>query len=172
MKMAAIRPQLLVNAQAAHGLEQQLIHALVDCLSVGSGDQSTLIERRHQDIMVRFERLLQAQPDRDMYVREICAELEVSERLLRSLCAKHLGMGPVRYDRLRRMSLVHRILMRGDGGAASVAEVARRYGFRQPGRFSANYRVMFGESPSATLRRCLGRYIINPTKKSAQMKVL
>ena len=32
--------------------------------------------------------------------------LGISERLLRSLCAAHLGMSPTRYLRLRRMSLV------------------------------------------------------------------
>ncbi len=108
MRMAAIRPQLLVNAQAAHGLEQQLIHALVECLSTGSGEESTLIERGHRDVMVRFERLLQALPDHpDMTIREMCAALDVSERLLSRLCAEHLGMRSTDYVR-RRMSQVRR----------------------------------------------------------------
>jgi AraC-like DNA-binding protein len=153
MRMVANRPQALVNAEAAHGLEQQLIHALVECLSAGSGDESTLIERRHQDIMVRFEHLLRAQPDRDMPMTEICAELDVSPRLLGSLCAEHLGMSPTAYDRLRRMTLVRRIFLRGDRDAASIAEIAWRYGFRDPGRFAVNYRTAFGELPSATVRR-------------------
>jgi AraC-like DNA-binding protein len=103
--------------------------------------------------MVGFERLLQAQPDRDMCMTEICAALDVSERRLRNLCAEHLGMGPIGYDRLRRMSLVRSIFLWRDRDTASVSEVARLYGFRQAGRFSANYRALFGETPSATLRR-------------------
>jgi AraC-like DNA-binding protein len=171
MRMAAIRPQTLVNAEAARGLEQQLIHALVECLSTGSADASTLIKRRHQEIMVRFERLLQAQPERNLSISEICGELDVSERRLRALCAAHLGMGPIGYDRLRRMSLVHRIFLREYGDAVSISEVARRHGFRALGRFSVNYRAVFGETPSSTLRRGSGRYMVDPTKTSAQMKV-
>jgi len=42
-------------------------------------------------------------------------------------------------------------------GAASrsPAEVARRYGFTNPGRFTAAYRRRFGEAPSETVRRGL-----------------
>jgi AraC-like DNA-binding protein len=85
---------------------------------------------------------------------EICAALGVSERLLRSLCAEHLGMSPTTYLRLRRMSLVHRTLWRG-AAAETVSEVVRRCGFRNLGRFAADYRALFGELPSATLRRSL-----------------
>jgi hypothetical protein len=93
--MAVSRPQLVVDPRAAHKLEQQLIEAVVECLSAGSGDQSTPIERRHQDIMLRFERLIQAQPDRGLSTTEICAALDLSKRCLRGLCAEHLGMGPI-----------------------------------------------------------------------------
>ena len=64
-------------------------------------------------------------------------------------------MSSTSYLRLRRMSLVYRALWRGDPDAASVSEVARRYGFRNLGRFAASYRALFGELPSATLRRSL-----------------
>jgi AraC-like DNA-binding protein len=154
--MAVKRPKILLNAKAARGLAQQLIHTIVECLVLGSTNTATPSGRRHQDIMVGFERLLQAQPDRDMCMTEICAALDVSERRLRNLCAEHLGMGPIGYDRLRRMSLVRSIFLWRDRDTASVSEVARLYGFRQAGRFSANYRALFGETPSATLRRRAG----------------
>jgi hypothetical protein len=35
IRMAEFRPGTIVGAEAAHGLEQQLIHALVECLSAG-----------------------------------------------------------------------------------------------------------------------------------------
>jgi AraC-like DNA-binding protein len=154
-RMAESRPETLVGAEAAHGLEQQLIHALVECLSTGPAYETAPATLRHQDIVVRFEGLLQAQPERDLRMAEICAALGFSERTLRSVCAEHLGMSPTSYLRLRRMSLVYRALWRGDPDAASVSEVARRYGFRNLGRFAASYRALFGELPSATLRRSL-----------------
>ena len=154
-RMAELRPGTLVGAEAAHGLEQQLIHALVECLSVRPADEVTRAARRHQDVLVRFEGLLQAQPKRNLRMAEICAALGVADRTLRTLCAEHLGMSPTRYLRLRQMSLVHRTLWRGDPDAITVSGVARRYGFRNLGRFAGTYHALFGELPSMTLRRSL-----------------
>jgi AraC family ethanolamine operon transcriptional activator len=155
IRMAQTRPHALVNADAAHGLEQQLIETLVECLATGAAATRIADAQRHQDIMARFEDLLRNRPDRNLPLAEICAGLGVSGRLLRSLCAAYLGLSPTGYLRLRRMSLVRRALGRGDDGVASVSEVARHYGFRERGRFAAGYRGLFGELPSVTLRRGL-----------------
>jgi AraC family ethanolamine operon transcriptional activator len=105
--------------------------------------------------MVRFEGLLQTQPDQNLPIEEICRGLDVSERTLRTLCAEQLGMSPTGYLRLRRMSLVQRALGRGDADAVTVSEAAMRHGFRSLGRFAADYRALFGELPSVTLQRRL-----------------
>jgi AraC-like DNA-binding protein len=165
------RSRAAIDGEAAHGLEQQLIHALVDCLSNGSAIEATPTTYKHQDIALRFEALLQAQPERDLRMAEICTALGVSERLLRSVCAEHLGMSPTSYLRLRRMSLVYRILRRGDPDVASVSETARRYGFRQLGRFAADYRALFGELPSATLRRGLHSGMAHPVPQRSSSGV-
>jgi AraC-like DNA-binding protein len=151
IRMAEARSETLIDIEAAHGLEQQLLHALIDCLSAGRVDEETPAGRRHRGILAGFEDLLQAEPFPQM--TEICAALDVSERTLRECCTKHLGMGPSRYRRLRRMQRVHRALRSIDPRAASVFEVVRRYGIRDLGRFAASYRAIYGELPSATLRR-------------------
>jgi AraC-like DNA-binding protein len=153
-RMAETHPQALADVEAAHGLEQQLIHAVVECLSVRPRDEKRpATARRHQDMMVGFEHLLRAHPARDAPISEICSALGISDRLLRSVCAEHLGMSPTGYDRLRRMSLVRHALRCADPRAAIVSGVAQRHGFRDAGRFAINYRTAFGELPSTTLRR-------------------
>jgi AraC-like DNA-binding protein len=62
-------------------------------------------------------------------------------------------MGPLRYLWLRRMEQARRALAICDPTAATVTEIATNYGFWELGRFSVTYRTLFGESPSATLRR-------------------
>jgi AraC-like DNA-binding protein len=151
IRMAEGRAGVLTDAQAAHGLEQQLLHALIECLSTGLTDNETLAARRHRGMLARFEDLLVAEPSLPM--AEICAALNLSERMLRECCKKHLGMGPSSYRRLCRMQQVHRALRSEDPRAASVFKVASRYGIRDLGRFAANYRALYGELPSATLRR-------------------
>ena len=110
IRMARIRPQAVIDTEAAHGLEQQLIHAVIDCLAAGPMGGARPSTRRHQETMVRFEQLLQSRPNRRLVVAEFSAALGISERLLRRLCAEHLGMSPTSYDRRRRMSLVRSTL--------------------------------------------------------------
>jgi AraC-like DNA-binding protein len=88
---------------------------------------------------------------------EICSELGVSERLLRACCKEHLRMGPHRYLQLHRMQQVYRDLRGGTLGTTRVSDIAQRHGFRDPGRFATSYRAVYGELPSATLRRASQR---------------
>jgi AraC-like DNA-binding protein len=149
------RSDVLVDRETAHGLEQQLIEALVDGLAEGSAIEAPPDTRHHRDLALRFEALLTSEPERAFRMAEICKALGDSERTLRLACAEQLGMSPIQYARRRRMELVHRALRRGNPETASIAGLARRYGFRSPGRFAAEYRGVYGEPPSATLRRGL-----------------
>jgi AraC-like DNA-binding protein len=151
IRMAERRAGALTDAEAAHGLEQQLLHALIDCLSTGLTDNETSAARRHRGILARFEDVLVAEPS--LRMAEICAALGISGRMLRECCKKHLGMGPSGYGRLRRMQQVHRALRSKDSRGATVFEIARRYGIRDLGRFAASYQAVYGEFPSVTLQR-------------------
>jgi hypothetical protein len=99
---------IFIGGEAAHGLEQQLIEALVECLSNGSVIEATRTMRGHQDVAVRFEALLQAQPARALNMAEICTMVGVSGRTLCISCTQQLGMGPDEYLRRRRLQQVHR----------------------------------------------------------------
>ena len=146
-------PGLLANSELARGLEQTLIGAIVGCLSPHDFSVATAAQRRHRTIMDRFHQILDANPDRALFLPEICAALHVPERTLRLCCQQMLGMGPIRYLWLRRMRLAHRALRRAGPDTTSVTEVATRFGFWHFGRFATTYRSLFGETPSATLAK-------------------
>jgi AraC family ethanolamine operon transcriptional activator len=149
------RSKALIEEETAHGLEQQLIEALVKSLANGSAVAAAPATREHREVAFRFEALLQAEPERAFRTEEICAALGVSAQSLHLSCEEQLGMGPIEYARRRRMQLVHRSLRRGNCETASIANLARRYGFHGLGHFAADYRALYGELPSATLRRGL-----------------
>jgi AraC-like DNA-binding protein len=151
-KLAERNPEIIVNSDAARGLEQTLIEALVGCLAHRLEDKSSSAERRHAAVMRRFWRVVDENAGQPLYIPEICNAVQVSERTLRACCQEHLGMPPKRYLLLRRMALARRSLCEAAGGVMSVTQIAMRYGFWDLGRFAAEYKALFGESPSATLR--------------------
>ncbi|HME25274.1 MAG TPA: helix-turn-helix domain-containing protein [Acetobacteraceae bacterium] len=158
IRAADVRPETIVNAEAAHGMEQQLFEAVVECLSAAPSDAISQATHSHQGLMVQFEELLQAQPDRRPRAQELGAAMGVSDRLLRMCCSQDLGMSPAKYVQLRALHKVHRILRDADPVETRVSQVARCQGFRDLGRFAAAYRSLFGELPSITLGRSLRRH--------------
>ena len=162
-QMAQTTPDLLELPEVARALENELMHLMVRCLTEGRLSELTPGDRRHDAIMTRFEEFLEANPDRPLYLTEICAAIGVAERTLRVCCEQHLGMGPIRYLSLRRMHLVRRALLRADHAMATVTRIATDHGFWELGRFSVTYRNLFGETPSACLRRTpdVGLQILN-----------
>jgi AraC-like DNA-binding protein len=151
------KPNEVLTTSAIHGVEQQLIHALVKCLSNGTSHAA-----HRSSIMLRFEDACATYADRTPPLVEICAMLNIPERTLRTLCEQHIGMGPMAYLRLRRMNSVRRALSLAYPADSTVAELARRHGFTELGRFAATYRKLFGELPSATLQQ---KVVLQPNSR-------
>jgi transcriptional regulator GlxA family with amidase domain len=144
---------VLGHSEAARGLEQALIEAMMHCLGSGEAEEDRAAQRHHAAIMRRFHRTLERYADQPVYVPELCKEVGASERTLRTCCQEHLGMSPKHYLLLRRMHMVRRALRESTTAETSVTEIATRYGFWQFGRLAVEYKVFFGEPPSATLAR-------------------
>ena len=166
-QLAQTAPDLLAQPEVCRALEEQLIHAMVQCLAEGAGVEPTTGGRSHDAMMVRFEEFLEANSDRPLYLAEICAGIGVAERTLRAACEEHLGMGPIRFLTLRRMHLVRHALQAADAKEANVTRIVTDHGFWELGRFSVAYRELFGESPSETLRRPAEHVVVDPNRPSA-----
>jgi AraC-like DNA-binding protein len=151
--LAENAPEVIAQPEAARGLEQALIEAMVDCLASRGVRDNTLAQGQHATVMRRFRRLVEESEEHPLYIPEICKAIRVSSRTLQVCCHEHLGMGPKHYLLLRRMHLARRALRRAQPDTVSVTEIATRHGFWQLGRFAVEYQSLFGESPSATLRR-------------------
>jgi len=150
--LARACPDRLAHPEVTRALEQTLTHAMITCLTAGTRLTPSAGEKRHSAAIDRFEDFLDANADRPVYIGEVCAASGVSERTLRASCQDHLGMSPVRYLWHRRMHMVRRKLRTADLTTTTVTEVATEHGFWELGRFSVQYRSLFGESPSATLK--------------------
>jgi len=62
-------------------------------------------------------------------------------------------MSPTAYLRLVRLKRIHGTLRDGGEDGATIAQIARAWGFGHMGRFAETYRRQFGELPSETVRK-------------------
>jgi AraC-like DNA-binding protein len=149
----AARQKLIERPEVARALEQELLHAIINCLAANETDGNPKTRHHHAAVMVRFEETISKRIDQKPNMPALCAELGVPARTLRMVCAEFLGVSPARYLLLQRLNKARSALRRADPSTASVAAVARSHQFLELGRFAVTYRTTFGESPSATLQR-------------------
>lgn len=164
--LARTGPERFEIREVVRALEQRLTHLLVRCLTdgiVSTGSRRTV---RHEAIIARFEEFLEANPNTPLYLTEVCAAIGIAERTLRKACEDHVGMGPIRYLNLRRMHLVRRALEQTVPSTTTVTRIVTDHGFWELGRFSVAYRILFGETPSATLNRPPDNYRDLPNRRS------
>jgi AraC-like DNA-binding protein len=155
-RLAETKPKLLAHTEVARAIEQDLIQTLVACLTIPKMRADGPIKRRHASIMIRFEEVLAEHMSEPVHTTELCALIGVTERTLRACCAEFLGMSPIRYVLLRRLSRARIALRDADPDRANLLELVRGFGFAELGRFEAAYRAAFSETPLTTLQRAPG----------------
>ncbi|MBV9878502.1 MAG: helix-turn-helix domain-containing protein [Verrucomicrobia bacterium] len=101
--------------------------------------------------MRRAEEYLREHMDRPFSSRALCQATHMSERSIEMLFKEVYGISPRTWSQLARLNAARQELLRADVRIVSVTAVATRWGFYHFGRFSAAYRRLFGEVPSATV---------------------
>jgi AraC-like DNA-binding protein len=161
-RLAETKPRLLAHTEVARAIEQDLIQALVACLTAASMRADRPTKRRQASIMIRFEEVLAEHLKEPLRIAELCALIGATERTLRSCCTRFLGMSPARYVLLRRLSRAHVALRDAAPDGADLLELVRDFGFTELEGFEAAYRAVFGETPLTTLQRAPGARFSNP----------
>lgn len=111
--------------------------------------------RRHAVLpkhVKRVQEFLQAHAHEPIRSEQLAEVAGVSLRSLYTGFQDFCGVSPMQYLRDLRLERARTDLLAGmpSGG---VSGVALRWGFAHMGRFSAEYKAKFGESPSQTIRR-------------------
>lgn len=139
-------PSLLDDTGARAAMQGALLDALLAAIP-----SDARVERPDHRLLTRLVHYLRAERGHALWVSDLCAALGTTPRSLRRVFPEALGTTPARYLRLRRLHLARRALHCAE--FPSVTAAAVHFGFFDLGRFSATYRRVFGEMPSAALRR-------------------
>lgn len=139
-----------INAQ----LEQLLMCTL---LHGQSHNYSEALHREAPAASPRFiqraEAYMEAHCEDSITVEELTAVVGVGARTLQKGFRRYRGITPLQFLKQVRLERVREALRHADPRADTVSRIALDYGFSQLGRFAAEYRQRFGESPSDTLNR-------------------
>ena len=90
---------------------------------------------------------------------DLCKITGASERTLEYAFKDSYGVTPKMFIKAYRLNGVRRQLRRANPQAARITDIANGWGFWHMGQFAADYRRLFGELPSATLRKRGHSYI-------------
>lgn len=150
LETAAQAPDLSRYQLVTSHLEQLIAATL---LSVQPHNYSQAAPARCGNVLPRHVRkvqeYLQAHAHEPIHAEQLAQVAGVSLRSLYAGFKEFAGVSPMQFLKNLRLERARAELQ---AGASSVAAVALRWGFAHLGRFSAEYRARFGESPSDTPR--------------------
>jgi AraC-like DNA-binding protein len=134
-------------------VESALLSAVILALPHdGSADLAAAAPAPSPRSVCRVVDYIHANADRPVTLEDLVSVSGVAGRTLFKHFQAFKGMGPMAYLRRIRMDRVREALAAA-GPDETVTGIALRWNFHELGRFAGTYRRMFGEAPSATLRR-------------------
>ena len=138
-------------------LEQALVVSYLTC---NRHNYSHLLERPQQAVgssqVHRAEEYIEQNWDQPVSVEALAVVANASVRSLFYSFKKSRGVSPMAFVRQVRLRHANELLQR-PGPETNVTSVAFTCGFSNLGHFARYYHSAFGEHPSATLRKALGR---------------
>jgi len=137
MEQATLSPMPLVNAVLDTLFEHVPATSVATVETVAAGPVPSHVRS--------FRKLLDDPSHLPMTVAELAARLDVSTRTLTTGMRRFTGFSPHEYLTMRRLEHARRLL---DRGGITVASVAERVGYANPGRFAASFRAWCGVHPS------------------------
>lgn len=135
--------------------QDHLIELLANCVR---GDHEEVPGpcrlRNRLSYVQRSREYLEDRLSESISLLDVSEAVGVGRRTLELAFREVLDLSPLQYLRSRRLNSIRRELLgnRGDNLQTSIQDVAVRYGFFHQGYFSRDYKEMFGELPSATIR--------------------
>lgn len=144
-------PQRALQPEMQTFIRKKAIPIMLNVLTPNNHVSKLHPSSRYQ-LMKQAEEMLLENIDRPWTVHDLCMALHVSERTLRYSFQEYFGMAPMTYLKIQRLNGVRRQLKASTTDQVTVTNVAVQWGFWHMGQFAKDYKKMFGECPSETLR--------------------
>ena len=142
----------LLESDSFRGLAEGESHLLAKLATLRQGEVARPLAPRRRSRIVSVARdFIESRLAEPLRVEDLCAVTGATYRTLHRSFQEILGVSPIAYIKARRLRRTRAALLAADRYRATVTRVAHDHGFAHLGRFSRDYRRMFGETPSLTL---------------------
>lgn len=131
-------------------IEQECLRSIVDVLTSPLKLPIDLPLPSRSKLVRRANDYLRSRLNDPVGVTELCQEIGANDRTLRLAFRERYGVGPMTFYRFLRLNAVRSTFNSDPTG--SIADAARAYGFHHLGNFAADYRRLFGTTPSNSKR--------------------
>ena len=145
----------LLNSAPLAGLQYQrmLMWSLLHCQPNNYSEElSTRQLPQVPHYITDTVRYIQKNYHEALTLEQLVEQANVSERTLLEGFKRYRDVSPMKLLKLTRLDFVHLALKEADPASSNVTALALACGFSQLGKFSAEYKERFGESPSQTLK--------------------
>jgi transcriptional regulator GlxA family with amidase domain len=152
-------PLIFHNKDMIRGMEWSLLDSQMLVLSntLYSADKNAdRGKKSHESIIRQSIEFLKSNSYEPIHVLDLCSALNVGMRTMYHAFREFYGISPIRYLRLLRYAKARRDLINADPERTTVTDIAAKWHFWHFGRFSVEYKSLYGESPSETLSKGMG----------------
>jgi AraC family ethanolamine operon transcriptional activator len=137
--------------EASSLLETGAAESILRLIARSSGEQPNTVQPARRSALRRALEVLEAPENFPITVAKLCALVGVSAPSLYRAFRDEFGVSPKQYIQSRVLSAVRSELVAATPGH-QINDIANAWGIWHMGKFAADYRSMFGELPSETLR--------------------
>ena len=132
-------------------LEKQIVEQLLLSIQSPSGKKIRIPSRRQ--VAWKAEQLIRRYPQQNLDIKQLCKLIGCSARTLHLGFKERYGLTPRQYNHILTLNIVRDKLchLRPE---ESISTIAMDWGFYHLGHFSQQYKQLFSELPSVTIKRC------------------
>lgn len=154
--LADVANAALDAREQCQATQDRILGAIVSLLMTqddhASRERHALTRQHRWQCVQRIREYIMEEAPLGVTIPDLCRRFHMSRRTLQYCFEEVTGMAPTAYLRHLRLNGARRDLRRPLRNERSVSQIAVQWGFNHFGQFSQDYRQLFGELPSETLR--------------------
>ncbi|AOY84802.2 AraC family transcriptional regulator [Moorena producens JHB] len=150
--LALHKPNWLQKPHIEKLVADDLIPLLISNIPTKCNSKCFIKPSRRAKLIVQAEKKMLAHLEKPLTLKQLAQNLGSSSSALSYGFQDLFGLSPMRYLKVRRLNAVRERLKASEPERCTIAIVASEFGFYSPCHFTRDYKAMFGELPSETLR--------------------